>query len=799
MRENGSESRHYGYYGYGGGSGYAYKGYYGGYYPEHGGAGEDDPLSRITNFLFLLRERFREAAVVALVFFAGVIILTFNSTNIYESSASVQVLRHSGKRAKFEEVVQNNVLNSEDFNTMAAVFESGPMIARVKSRLDEKQLRRLLEPYGENSRPESVLKSNRAIRSDRQSLLIWAAYRHPDPKTAALIANLFAEEFISYNNSLRVQGALDAHNDLKLLAGQQKEKVKEIERELVKLKEENKNLSFREKIGPAGYSGPVPALENIHADSGMIARQMRQIMTRPGGGPDSAGRSGLAMPKTLAYSEEMQYARQNEILAEKKKRLDEAEAQWRLIEHYRKTGRPLWQISAIAGDPHVAELLSRRSHEKIELAGMEKRYRHKHPRLIRVRNAFTQTGRELDKAVQAAAGKIRHAYQGALNDYETAQVRAEEKMDDIIGLEKARIEYNALLRKLEVNKQMHRYLYDRMQQTLLQTSEDNQNIHIVDRAVPALLPCKPNIPLNLALGAIGGLLIGFGFAAGKVLLDDKVKTAYDVEGALSLPLLCIVPSLNRDMAADAGRAVQSGKNNRVKEAFLNLYTAAHASKSKKSIKVLLVTSTIPGEGKTFAAANTALTFADQGEKVLLIDADLRIPNVARSLGLEPEGGLIRCLENDEENWRAHITTGVHPNCHILSSGGRTGDPGELFCGERFGNLLFELRREYDRVIIDTPPLAPVSDTFHLLRHSEGVIYVIRHNCVSRKVAQAQLRRMANGGANILGAIMNNLSPRLADYYYSHYYDKSCQDYYLDVSAEGATRGEPETRTVQQAG
>ncbi|MEM1003383.1 MAG: CpsD/CapB family tyrosine-protein kinase, partial [Bacteroidota bacterium] len=171
----------------------------------------------------------------------------------------------------------------------------------------------------------------------------------------------------------------------------------------------------------------------------------------------------------------------------------------------------------------------------------------------------------------------------------------------------------------------------------------------------------------------------------------------------------------------------------------------------------------------------ALTFANHGEKTLLLDGDLRLPNVARSLQLENDKGLLDHIDNNRD-LNELIVREVYPNLDVLPSGGKSKNPTQVLSSAKFEAMFAELRDRYDRIVVDSPPLAAVSDALNLLPLVDGVIYVIKFNTVKRNTAVVNVRRLWESNTPVFGAILNNITSALSSYYYSQYSDKAYQDY-----------------------
>ena len=316
------------------------------------------------------------------------------------------------------------------------------------------------------------------------------------------------------------------------------------------------------------------------------------------------------------------------------------------------------------------------------------------------------------------------------------------------------------------------------------------NARVVDQAVPSPenKPISPNVPLNLGLGVGAGLLLGLGFAFFVASIDDRVKSSYDIESVVGLPLIGIIPQLRPMDAADKAQVVVNNADRQVAEAFLTLHSSLRLKDESKNAKCILITSTIPGEGKSFATTNLALTFAAHGERVVIVDCDLRKPNIHKSFRVENLSGVIDICAGTAKIEDV-VVRNVQPNVDVIPAGGRAKNPTQILNSKGFEVMISDLRKTYDRVFIDTPPLAAVSDALIILPLVDGSIFTIFFNKVRRKAAQFSAKKLAEANVPNFGAVLNGLNLAVSGYYYAHYYDKSYKDYYVVMAKEEAAEKE----------
>lgn len=728
----------YGGYGYGVGYGGGY-GYGGGNNPGGGGAAER-PNRTFRDYMMILRERWAYIVITAFIILAGVILYTLRVTPIYMSMARVQILRDADAAidgpGSTEKSRNFAILSMEDFNTQVKILESNEIIRAVKSRMKEDEIVRFMAPYndmftlGPRKTEEELLAENRTIAPERMSLIIRIVFEHPDPDMAATIANLFAQEYLNYTHHTRVQKILDSIDELRIKVAQQEAKVKELDKRLVEYREQYKAIS----------------LENL----------------------DDVDRNEL---RDL-----------NTILTSDKRTFDSASTQWNLVQEFKREGKPLTDLPFIAELPQISKLLTDRSTQQVFVASSEKRYKEKHPRMIEARKALDQLNKELDIAVESAEQKVQAAYEAARQNYEQSQKRLLEKKEQILDLGRKAIVYKSIEREKQVAESMHAGLIASMNVRLAQVNLINEGANIIDKASPAIRPVSPNIPLNIVLGVFGSLAGGVLVAFIVAFMDDRAKSAYDIESVVGLPLLGVIPRIRKLNSSEKAQVAVSNADRATTEAFRSLHSILKVNTIAKDSKVLLFTSTTPSEGKSFVVTNLALMCAMHGEKTIIIDADLRLPAMAKILRIESQNGVVSHIE-DGKPIEECVVKDYYPNLDVLPCEKRSQNPTQALGSEEFISMLAKFREQYDRVFIDSPPVGAVSDAIALLPYVDGVVYIVKFNSVSRKAIQKNIRRLMVSNVPIVGAIMNMVPQGAASGYNLNYYDKSYQNYYTSQDEE----------------
>jgi succinoglycan biosynthesis transport protein ExoP len=704
---------------------------------------EDSHIGKtIRNYWLMIRERKWYALTAFLLTVIIAAAYTFSRTPIYQSVAMVEVLRHGQQVLRVQDVVDSSVMTDVDFNTQIKILESTTMVQNVAGRLSSDEVQQLIAPYKSRSgtapTPVDIILKGRQIIPMRLTLILGIQFRHPDRKVSARIANLFAEEYISYNSRLRVDEALKAVDELKDRADQQRKRVDEIANSLQAFRQSNNLISLEQN-------------KDIVTEKLKTLNQM-------------ATQAGADLEKSRVILTQMQ--------------------------DWQKQGKDLTDLPFIASQPQISQLMSLITTQKTAVEELSERYKAKHPSMIQAVNTLTQTQHDLHMAVEAAVSTVQADYDNSLKVSEEAHQALADQETKSLELGRYSVEYDNLTREFRVNDELLQSMMARMRETAVNSTIETQSARIVDPALEPSTPVSPNISTDLTLGVLAGVVLGFGFAYLLAVIDDRVKSAFDIESLIGLPLLGIIPRIDRMEQPDKAQIVSNGADRMIVEAFMSLHSTLRLKDESRNAKLLLVTSTLPGEGKSFVTTNLALAFASQGQRTVVVDCDLRKPNIQNSFRLNTTKGVITyCLQ--AASLDEIVVKNVHPNLDVITTGGRAKIPSQVLNGKEFEAMVGELGKRYDRVLFDTPPLGAVSDALNILPLMDGAIYAIRFNRVRRGAAQRCVRRLLSANIEVFGAVLNDMDMDLVGDYYGEYYDKSYKGYYdLNVEEDDSKPANP---------
>jgi polysaccharide biosynthesis transport protein len=367
------------------------------------------------------------------------------------------------------------------------------------------------------------------------------------------------------------------------------------------------------------------------------------------------------------------------------------------------------------------------------------------------------------------------------------------------------IHYDTLKRDVDSNRHLYELMLQRVKEASLASAMRDSNVLVVDRAKRPLMPYRPNTPMNSAIGLLGGTFLGFAFVLIRERVDRRISAPGDAKSCLDLPVLGVIPldefalpmpvlnrlSLHRATTSLTAKRVARPSGDDCPElatwkrkpsllaecARTTLTSILLPTQEGSTPQLIVFTSPEPGDGKTTVACNLSIAMAEIGRMVLLIEGDLRRPRLHKVFGVPNDTGLGDLLWMDTPLENVPIgnlvrETGV-PGLCLLPGGGCSGTPANLFYSPRMARLLSRVRKEFDTVMIDAPPMIHLADARVLGRLSDGVILVVRAGHTTADGALFASQRFAEDGTRVLGTVLNSWNPRSSDRYgyaYGHYAD-----------------------------
>ena len=459
------------------------------------------------------------------------------------------------------------------------------------------------------------------------------------------------------------------------------------------------------------------------------------------------------------------------------------------------------QMAPFLDKPGIQKLYLSLLDMRAERAALDPKLGPNHPQMIQLREQEAEVKRQLRGEIDQEIGGVRAHLESAQAREKGLRTKMAYIEESAILLRDLGARYEMLKNDVDSAGGLYRTLVKQAMETAVNAQLAASNVRVVERAEVPEHPSRPNVPLNLGLGFV--LALGLATVATIVCdaFDNTVKCSADVENQLQLPMLGTVPNfaLARRSAARraslggdpvpagalpgasvaAGVAATSAQSARavvvlqeptsvISEAFRSLRTAVLFSTPAAPPKVILLTSATSGEGKSVTSLNLAATLAESGSRVLLIDADLRRPTCHRSLGTGNARGLSSFLSG-QAALADVIVRLERPRLDFLPAGPTPPNPAELVGSARMREALTGLREEYEFVIIDSPPVVPVTDGVVLSREADAVVLVVKGHDTPLELVRRARDQLGVANAHMIGAVINNVDLGWGDlYFYSRY-------------------------------
>ena len=592
----------------------------------------------------------------------------------------------------------NPVRDRQFFNTQLNVLHSRAVAERVVKRL------KLEDPPAGAGDPVARLLSAVAVEPVPETYVVEVRVTHDDPKEAALWANTLTDVYMDYSLEGQVEAAKRAYKWVT-------ERLAETE-------------------------------------TGMQEAQDKLLKTYQG--------QDLFVPEGSVSAITTSITKLNEDHIQAQARRIELEAQLGEFAEARRRGRGTDAIPQVGGDDVVAETNARIQSLALDLARLREKYKEGHPEVQKVQVQVDQLRKDKQARIAQIEEGLRAEYRqlqrkeaelrSAIDDHKSRAAEQSQKLTELESLKK----------KADSAAGLYGVLLQKLNETNIAASLQNNNIRLLDRAVVPTSPVWPRKRQFALASLLGGLLLGGAFVLLRDALDNTLKDAEDIERHLHLELLAAIPRYGKD---DATLAT---------EAYQNLRTALMFSRRGETGQVVLVTGTAPGEGKTTTLVNVAKLLAVSGEMVVVVDCDLRRANLHQRLAVPREPGFTDFFVRSVELPALARPSRV-PNLSVIPAGALPPNPPALLGRADLADALDQLRRHYRWVLVDSPPVAAVTDALLLARIADSTLLVVQQNKVDRAMVKRALGALRKMTPNVIGAVLNAVDVKTKGYYGYEYY------------------------------
>ena len=677
------------------------------------------------DYRMFLHQLLAKSWILVLCLVVGLILgftYLYRTAKLYQSRLTLEVDMQEQRIAPVEGINPQNLASLDQLRTIEQNLRNRSLMDEVV-RADDLMHNPNFLPPSEDGRPYApetlagVLTNmvNPVIR--RGTRLIDVFVVHTDPKVAQSVANSVGREYIRQSIRKRTGGARVALDFLKEQAEGLRAKVAQ---------DEQKLQTYRETQGTT----------SLDQNENIVSAKLKELNSRV----------------TQAKGDRMRI-----------------EGDFEKIERFKDDPAQLLTIPSIANHPTVVEIRNQITTLNATIANLAQRYKDKHPRMIQARSQLAELNRAQREAVLRLPPLLKSDYNNLVDNEKNLEAALADQEKASLHLNQEEIPYKELQRDLDADNALYQSVLKRGNETDLTKDIQADPVQIVESATFSPVPISPVPSRAILLAVVGGLGTGVSIVALLYFLDRTIKTVDQAEHYLELPVLAAVPDMN--FPAQKGYLLmQRDPSSTAAEAFRTLRAGLSLLGPEDERKVLLFTSAVPSEGKSFCSTNYAVSLAQQGYRTLLIDADLRRPSIHKIFEMERAlPGVTDCLVGRIALQKAAQPCEVE-NLYVLAGGTRAPNPAELLSSQSFANLVEEATRSFDRVVIDSAPVLAVSDTLIITPHIQSLCLVVRSGKTPRNAVQRAVNMLSSMGNRPVGLTLNRL-PRKRGIGYYYYYSE----------------------------
>jgi capsular exopolysaccharide synthesis family protein len=685
----------------------------------------------------LIRRKWIVISTLIFIFFT-VALITFAMTPQFKARGSMKVSAQSSNLTKFDSLEGNALKTMEFQQTQVKLLQSEQLALRVIELLELSQsivfnpnagdkasetgAHGLLASIKNFVRADESTDSISILSDDakqqilldkiltsfetrfkvspvRNSELIEVSFETPDPSLSAEIANAAMDEFIN----MHMDGSMQRSRDASRFLG------KQIQAAQIKLEKSEIELQkFARKIGVVSLD---PKLN-------MVYRQMEEF------------NEALAKARSAKISAEARYEQVNEM--------------------------DLKEFAQLSQSSLVQDLRSKYAILKSEYEDLGITFKPEFPKMLKIKARMEELIKRVEAEKKNIINAIKTDFKTAVRTEEDLAEQAELQKQRALDLEEKATQYKIYEREVESSKNIYQSLLERSKEIEATVGAAVTNIQIIDRARPPLFPYKPRVALNLLLGIVLGLFSGVGVAFLFEYFDNTIKSPDEMVDRFHIPVLGLIPYAKEAVDDRKNMALKFFQDPRspVAEAFRTTMTSVRLSVADDPPKVILITSVLPGAGKSSLSSNACLSYLAEDETCLLIDCDLRKPSLHRIFKNGEKGKGLSSVLSGMSKLTDVISKTEFDGLDFISSGPLPPNPAEMLSSKRMRQLLNLATNKYDKVILDGPPYQGFAEILVLANMVDGVILIAVEGDTPREGVRHFRKALTNVGGRILGAIIN---------------------------------------------
>ena len=703
----------------------------------------------------LIKNKWVVIGSVALVL--GVVtVSTLRSTPIYEAIGSIAINKMDPVTFNLKDSSSSvDYYDPTDLDTEVRILKSDLLALQVIRQLNldkqpEFETKGRTSPSSlelttdamqpDSARTSAVLatfKGNLQVALVPNTRIIEVRYRSPDKNIAARVVNTLANTYVEQNFKTRFESTMQASDWLSKQLVDLQIKVETSQEKLVKYQKEHEILGIDEKQNITTAKLDELNRELTSAESTRMEKESIYHLVQTGDSDSIAAAANVDGASRGSSA--------NSALLEK--------------------------------------LREQQADLKIQVAQLSTQFGPSYPKLAQLNSQLKEVDAEIQTEIRKVAARLRGDYLAAVQRESMLRTALEQQKQEANKLNESAIEYSLLKRDVDANRTLSEGLLERLKEAGVTAGLRSNNFRIVDVARVPTSPSGPNLLKNLGFALALGLSTGIGLAFLLESMDNTVRTPEQAQIISALPSLGMIPlgsRSTREMGGNQKLALASSKEavelvtqsrprSQMAESYRALRTSLLLTFAGGPPTVILITSALPEEGKTTTSVNSAIVLAQKGTRVLLIDADLRRPSIHKTLGMGPKIGLSNVLTGAATLQQAIIPSTILPELFILPAGTPPPNPAELLASAKMKNVLAELRKQYDHIVIDSPPTLSVTDAVVMSTDADAVVLVIRSGHTTKPALRRARDILLQVNARVCGVLVNAVDLSSPDYYYHYEY------------------------------
>jgi succinoglycan biosynthesis transport protein ExoP len=706
---------------------------------------EDETLDLVRYARAVSRNKW---SILALVISLGILatLIAHSLTPIYRGTATILIESNKPKLVSIDEVYNQLAgATAQFFQTQAEILKSRDLAAKLSQRLKLAEHpafdpRRQPPPFWQRWLPEGmfggppappsaaaieqrvigILQRNLTVQPVRGSQLVRLTFDSSDREMAAQIPNALTELYIESDLEARMAMTQKATTWLTSQSGDLKKKLSEAEQALQSFRERERIIEAK-GLAQSGVASQLADLQKAAAEARAKRTEAEYIYTQVTS--VVKGKSPETLETLPAMQKHPTILRAREQEADAEKRVNEA----------------------------------------------SKRYGSEHPRLIAAESDLKSARENLRRQIAAAAQMVTREFDAAKATEASMERALAAAKGEMQNINRKEFQLASLEREVANSRQLYEMFLQRFKETNISSEMQSAIARVVDPAIVPASPFGPDKRLIIGLSLLGALILGLALAVLVERLNNTLKTTHDVEHKLGVPVLGMVQITKPKRGQLLDRVFLDDPQTSFAESIRTIRSAVLLSALDNPKKTVVVTSSVPEEGKTTVAINLAFALG-QVKKTVLIDADMRRPRVGKVLGGQgnsPLVGLAQVVAGEIPLERCLYPV-ADTQLHVIPAGRVPPNPLELLASHRFTDLIERLQKIFDVIIIDTPPVQLVSDALVLASLASEVVYVVKADDTPYPLARVGIKRLRRMNAPLTGVVLNQLDLEKADRYYGEY-------------------------------